>query len=174
MAFNPRGLYNADARRVFSGKDAILLDEDGTLLATVDAFQAQVNVGTTTYQPLGSPIQQSFIVNYAVTLVITECIIEDNKFIKDMFDFFNVGRHSPHWTFQSIIFGYDGSESRYIFRDCVPDGQIDLHNFTMGDIIKRAWNLHCNMPPEMQGILTYASNRRDGGTGTNSAGYLGY
>lgn len=159
--FSPSALYGSDIRRLFSGKDAFLLDEDGTLLATIDTFQAQVNVNTTTYQPLGSPIVQSFIVGYAITVNVTECIIEDNKFIQDMFDFFNIGRHAPMWSLQSVIAGYDGSESRYIFRDCVPDGQIDLHNFTIGDIIKRQWALHCNVAPEMQKKLSYALNVRD-------------
>ena len=159
--FNPRALYDADPRRLFSGKDSFILSEEGVLLATVDAFQGQVNVNTTTYQPLGSPIVQSFITGYAVTITITQCIIEDDQFIRDLFDFFENGRHAVHLTFQSVIAGYDGSESRYIFRDCVPDGQIDLHNFTIGDIIKRTWNLHCNHMPEMQKILTYPRNVRD-------------
>lgn len=160
--FNTRGGYGSDVRRVFSGKDSLLLNEDGEKLVTVDAFQAQVNFTNAQYQPLGSHIQQEFMTAYSITLTITECIIEDNRFIQDVFDFFHIGRHAPQWTFQSVIKGYDGSESRYIFRDCVPSGQLDLHNFSAGDIIKRAWNLHCNMPPELQKVLTYPENRRDG------------
>lgn len=159
--FNPRAGFGSDVRRLFSGKDTLILDEEGTTLATVDQFQAQANFTNATYQPLGSPIQQEFMTGYAITLTITQCTIEDDKFIRDVFDFFHVGRHAPMWTFQSTIFGYDGSESRYIFRDCVPTGQLDLHNFTVGDIIRRVWNLHANMPPEMLKTLTYPGNRRD-------------
>lgn len=62
MAFNQRGLMGADVRRVFSGKDAVILDADsGEILSTVDTFQAQVSFTNATYQPLGSPIQQEFI-----------------------------------------------------------------------------------------------------------------
>ena len=161
MAFNQRGLYDADARRLFSGKDTLILSEEGNILATVDQFQGQVNFTNATYQPLGSPIAQEFMTSYAVTLTITQCTIEDDQFIRDVFDFFHVGRHAPMWTFQSVIFGYDGSESRYIFRDCIPTGQLDLHNFTIGDVIKRVWNLHVNHPPEMQKILSYPRNIRD-------------
>lgn len=155
MAFNERGLYNKDARYLFSGKDTAIYDGDGTLLSTIESFQAQVNFTNATYQPLGSPIQQEFMTGYSVTIAITECIIADDKFIKDVFDFFNIGRHAPTWNFQSTIFGYDGSESRYVFYDCIPSGQLDLHNFTIGDIIKRTWNLHCNNVPNLQKVLTY-------------------
>ena len=108
-------------------------------------------------------------------MVISECIIEDGRFIRDVFDFFHVGRHAPQWSFQSTIFGYDGSESRIIFYDCVPDGQLDLHNFTIGDIIKRQWNLHVNAPPELMKVLSYPQNRRDGNYSQVSTGaYMNY
>ena len=156
--FNQRAQYNRDARRVFSGKDSLLLNADGTIMATVEQFQGKVNVATTQYQPLGSAIQQSFITGYAVTLTITQCIVEDDLFIQELFEFFSVGRHAPHWTFQSTIMGYDdGTESRIIFRDCIPEGDIDLHNFSVGEIIKRNWNLHAQQPPELQKVLGYPS-----------------
>lgn len=155
MAFNERGLYGKDVRRVFSGKDAIVLDADtGDLLATVDTFQAQVSF-TNAYRPLGSPISQEFMTGYAVTLTISQCVIEDDKFIKDVFDFFTNGRNTPMWNFSLIIYGYNGSQSRYVFRNCVPSGNFDLHNFTIGDIIKRQWNLHVNQPPNLINALSY-------------------
>lgn len=152
--FNLRGGYDKDARYLFSGKDTEIRDGDGLLLSTVESFQAQVSFQNATYQPLGSPIQQEFMTGYGVVLTIMECIVEDTKFIRDVFDFFTVGRHAPTWNFSSIIHGYDGSESRYVFRDCIPTSQLDLHNFTAGDIIKRQWQLHVNQPPEMQNILS--------------------
>lgn len=162
MAFNNRGLFGADVRRVFSGKDAVILDAGtGELLATVDSFQAQVSFTNTTFQPLGSPISQEFMTSYACTLTISQCLVEDDKFIQDVFAFFEGGRHAPMWDFASVIEGYDGSQSRYVFRDCVPSGNLDLHNITIGDIVKRSWNLHVNTPPNMQRLLTFARNVRD-------------
>lgn len=157
MAFNPRGLYDKDARRIFSGKDTVILDAaTGDLLATVDQFQAQANFTNATYQPLGSPIQQEFMTAYAVTLTFSQCIVEDDKFIQGLFEFFTEGRHAPMFDFASVIFGYNGSEQRMVFRDCVPSSNIDLANFTIGDVIKRAWSWHCNYPPELQKLLTFA------------------
>ena len=143
MAFNNRALFNQDCRRIFSGKDAVIFSADtGELLSTVESFQAQVNVATTQYQPLGSPIQQDFI-------------IESHQFIREMFDLFVRGRHAPHWNFKLTVYGYNGSEETIIYRDCVPSGQIDLHNLTIGDIVKRQWNMHVNQPPELQKLLSY-------------------
>lgn len=154
MAFNDRGLYDKDARYVFSGKDTVIYDGDGTLLSTIESFQAQVSFTNATYQALGSPIQQEFLTGYAVTITASQCIIKDDKFVRDIVDFFHVGRHAPTWNIQSVIKGYDGSESRFIFYDCVPTSQIDLHNFTVGDIVKRALNFHVNQPPDLQKLLT--------------------
>lgn len=152
--FNLRGEYNKDARYLFSGKDTEIRDGDGLLLSTVESFTAAVTMSNAKYQPLGSTIIQEFLTAYETTLTIMECIVEDTKFIQDMFDFFTVGRHSPVWTFSSIIHGYDGSVSRYIYRDCIPTAELNLHNFTAGDIIKREWKLHCQQPPEIQNILS--------------------
>jgi len=154
MAFNPRGLYDKDNRYAFSGKDASIFDGDGNLLSTVEQWQAQVSFTNATYQVLGSPIQQEFMTGYAVTLAITQYIVEDDDFIRQAADFFINGRHAPQWTLSSVIHGYDGSESRIDFHDCVPTGQWDLHNLTVGDIIRRTLNFHVNQPPSYQKLLT--------------------
>ncbi|WP_199615548.1 endoglucanase [Paenibacillus alkalitolerans] len=44
-------------------------------------------------------------------------------------------------------------DGRYIFRNCVPDGAIDIANVTPGDIINRAWSFRVNLPPELQSQL---------------------
>jgi hypothetical protein len=45
------------------------------------------------------------------------------------------------------------ADARYIFRECVPDGSIDIANVTSGDIINRAWSFRVNRPPELQELL---------------------
>jgi len=45
------------------------------------------------------------------------------------------------------------SDGRYIFRNCVPDGAIDIANVTSGDIINRSWSFRVNEPPELQELL---------------------
>lgn len=151
---NQRALYNDIARNSYSGKDAMLLSEVGEILAYVDAFTAKVNFATTNIQPLGSPIQQSFITGYSVSLTLTNIVIKSEEFFDDAFKFFHKGRHAPHYTLQSVIFGYDGSEERIFWRDCVPEGDWDLHGFSIGDVIKRNLNMKCQQPPELQKLLS--------------------
>ncbi len=42
------------------------------------------------------------------------------------------------------------ADGRYVFRDCVPDGSIDIANVSTGDVINRAWSFRVNMPPDLQ------------------------
>ena len=123
--WNPRG--PVDARRVFTGKDGLLFDEFGRLLATVETYQVQTNITNAKYQPLGDAQEHEVFQGYSVTLNFTEVVIEDNVFI----------------------------EERMIFRDCVPSGNIDLQNVSVGDLIKRQWSLFVNRPPELQNLLSY-------------------
>ena len=59
----------------------------------------------------------------------------------------------PAWNFQGVVKGRNDSEQRMIYRQCVPSGTIDLQNLSVGDIIKRAWSLFVNEPPELQSLL---------------------
>lgn len=45
------------------------------------------------------------------------------------------------------------SDGRYVFRSCVPDGNIDIANVKTGDNITRAWSFRVNEPPELQELL---------------------
>jgi len=150
--WNPRG--PVDARRVFTGKDGLLFDESGRLLATVETYQVQTNITNAKYQPLGDAQEHEVFQGYSVTLNFTEVVIEDNVFIQDLFNMMSSGQ-GVRWTFQGVIKGRNGSEERMIFRDCVPSGNIDLQNVSVGDLIKRQWSLFVNRPPELQNLLSY-------------------
>lgn len=147
---NPSGVYGKDVRNLSSGKDAAIYDGAGKLLATVDSFQAQVEFATADYQPLGSPIRQAFLTGYAVTINISNCVVESEDFVRQAADFFIMGRHAPTWDLQGTITRADGAEERIIYRDCVPAGQMDLANYQVGDIVKRTLVLRCNVAPELQ------------------------
>lgn len=45
------------------------------------------------------------------------------------------------------------SDGRYVFRNCVPDGDIDIANITSGEIVNRAWSFRVNDPPDLQELL---------------------
>lgn len=148
--FNTRGPI--DTRKVLTGKDGALFNDEGVMLATVEPFKTQVNVTNAKYQPLGDAQEHEVFQSYAVTLVFTETVIADERFIIELFEGFKTGV-MPEWNFQGVVKGRNGSEQRMVYRQCVPSGMIDLQNLTVGDTIKREWNLFVNDPPELQGLL---------------------
>ena len=154
--FNPSSLYGRDVRRVYSGKDATIYDGDGNLLSTVDSFSATMTFNTADYQSLGSPIQQAFLTGYSINIEISNCVVESEQFLQGAADFSQFGRHAPAWTLRSVINGYgsDGNEETWIFRDCVPSGDWNIANYSIGDIIKRTLRLRANVAPELQKSLS--------------------
>ena len=152
--YNNRG--PADARNVLSGKDGLLYSESGLLLATMETYQAQINVTNATYQPLGDTQQHEHLTAYSVTLNFTATVVEDTSFFQELFQqIMHVGQPLM-WTYQGVLKGRNGSEERIIYRDCVPSGNTDLQNVTAGDLIKRQWSLFVNRPPELQNLLSYS------------------
>ena len=149
-------MYNqtgpADSRKVLSGKDAVLFNGEGKMLATIESFQVQVNVSNSDYQPLGDAQAHATMTGYKVTLTFSQITIEDDALIEDMFAMMHSGQQ-PNWNFQGVVYGRNSSEQRMNYRGCVPDGNIDLQGASVGDIIKRAWNMVVNDPPELQKLL---------------------
>lgn len=142
-----------DTRKVLTGKDGALYNDEGVMLATVETFQTQVNVTNAKYQPLGDAQEHEVFQAYGVTLTFTEVVIADERFIQELFEGMKTGV-MPAWNFQGVVKGRNGSEQRMIYRQCVPSGTIDLQNLSVGDTIKRAWSLFVNDPPELQSLLT--------------------
>lgn len=142
-----------DTRKVLTGKDGALYNDEGVMLATVEMFQTQVNVTNAKYQPLGDAQEHEVFQSYGVTLTFTETVIADERFIQELFEGMRTGV-MPAWNFQGVVKGRNGSEQRMIYRQCVPSGTIDLQNLSVGDTIKRAWSLFVNDPPELQSLLT--------------------
>lgn len=142
-----------DVRKVLTGKDGALYNDEGVMLATVETFQTQVNVTNAKYQPLGDAQEHEVFQAYGVTLTFTEVVIADERFIQELFEGMKTGV-MPAWNFQGVVKGRNGSEQRMIYRQCVPSGTIDLQNLSVGDTIKRAWSLFVNDPPELQSLLT--------------------
>lgn len=44
-------------------------------------------------------------------------------------------------------------DGRYIFRHCVPDGDVSFANVTPGEVLNREWTFRANLPPEIQEAL---------------------
>ena len=142
-----------DVRKVMSGKDGALYDDDGNLLVEVESYQSQVAITNATYQPLGSAQERSAMTSYRVTLTFTEVIVTDGRFFKMIIKGMQDGK-MPVLNFRGMARSpYDGSEEQLVYRNCVPDGTIDIQNMQPGELCKRTWNWIVNDPPENQSWL---------------------
>ena len=141
-----------DYRQLITGKDGQLFltlsDNSQLFLAWVDTFQAQLSMNNTDYQPVGSALSYAVPVGYSVTLTLTEAVVRDDVMLKKLFDDLAQG-YFPTFDFQGKLRRRDGQASHQVFRNCIPDGSIDLMNLQPGDIIKRSWSFRVNAVPEL-------------------------
>ena len=144
-----------DVRKVLSGKDGALYDEDGNLLVSVESFQSKASITNQTYQPLGTAQERASMTSYRVTITMTEVVIEDGKFFRDIMEGLRTHR-MPTYNLRGMIRSpYNDTEQQIVYRDCVPDGDIDIQNMQPGELYKRNWSWICNQPPEMQNTIAY-------------------
>jgi len=142
-----------DTRKVMSGKDGMLFDQDGNHMATAENFQSQVAISGTNYQPLGDMQEHTVPISYRVTLTFGEIIVHDSKFFIDIMNGMKNHR-MPIYNFRGVMQSpYDNSQEEIVYRDCVPDGTIDIQNMAVGELYKRAWSFVVNQPPDMQSML---------------------
>lgn len=142
-----------DVRKVMSGKDGAMYAEDGTMLVSAENFQSAVTINNATYQPLGDAQEHGAMTGYRVTLNFNEIIVEDSRFFVELMECLRQHRQ-PCWTFRGMMRSpYNGSEEQVVYRDCVPDGNIDIQNMQVGELYRRPWNFIVNKPPELQSLL---------------------
>lgn len=146
----------ADVRKVMSGKDGALFDGDGNMLVAVESYQSQVAITNGTYQPLGTAQERSAMTSYKVTLTLSEIVVQSSRFFQLIME--GMKNHTmPVFNFRGMARSpYDGSEEQVVYRDCVPDGTIDIQNMQPGELYKRSWSFVVNQPPELQSLLLNA------------------
>lgn len=142
-----------DTRKLMTGKDGQLYItlEDGAqlFLAECDTFSAQLSVSNTDYQPVGSFQTFAVPVSYSVTLTLTEAVIRDDVMLTALYAALKEG-YLPIFEFAGKLKNRQGKVNRQVFRECIPDGSVDLMNITPGDIVKRSWSFRVNATPELQ------------------------
>lgn len=141
-----------DVRKLISGKDGQLFvtTKAGTnlFLAEVDTFSTQLSPTNVDYQPVGSALIYAVNTGYSVTITMTEAVVRDDIMIKEFIEDVQKG-YFPTFDFQGKLRRRDGQTERMVYRNCVPDGTIDLQNLNPGEIVKRAWSFRVNATPEM-------------------------
>lgn len=141
-----------DSRHARTGKDGAFYSEDGVLLATVDTFTSSVNYNNAKYSVLGDAQEHETANTFAVSLTMSQIVVEDDQFFVEVMEALET-QIPPHWNFQGSLLGRNGSEERVVYKECIPSGQIDIQNVTVGDVIKRNWNFFVNRPPKLQSLL---------------------
>ncbi len=142
-----------DSRHGRTGKDGAFYNKDGVLLASVEQFSSNVNWNNAKYSVLGDAQEHETANTFSVSLTMSQIVIEDDAFIIEMAEAMRT-QIMPVWDFQGSLLGRNGSEERMIYRDCIPSGQVDLQNISVGDVIKRNWNFLVNRAPNLQSLLT--------------------
>lgn len=148
---NPRAA--GDSRHARTGKDGAFYNADGVMLATVESFTSNVNYNNAKYSVLGDAQEHETANTFAVNLTMSQIVVEDDAFIVELFEAMET-QTMPVWDFQGSLLGRNDSEERVVYRECIPSGQIDLQNVSVGDVIKRNWNFFVNRPPKLQNLLS--------------------
>ena len=104
---------------------------------------------------MGSALVYAVNTGYSVTLTLTEAVVRDDVMLTELITDLQNG-YFPAFDFQGKMRRRDGQAERVVYRNCVPDGSIDLQNLTPGEIIKRAWSFRVNCTPEILENFTEA------------------
>jgi hypothetical protein len=145
-----------DIRKPMSGKDGALFDGDGTLMASVESFQSQAAITNQTFQPLGDAQEHGVMTSFKITLTLSEIVVEDSRLFRYFMDAM-AGHRMPVLNFRGMVRSpYDDSEEQIVYRDCVPDGTIDIQNMQVGELYKRSWTFIVNQVPDMQSMFQNA------------------
>lgn len=144
----------SDSRHARTGKDGAFYNEkNGKLLATVESFASNVSFNNASYTVLGNAQELEAPNTFKVSLTMSQIVIEDDEFITDLVKAME-SQVMPTWNFQGSLLGRNGSCERITYYECIPSGQIDLQNVSVGDVVKRNWNFHVNKAPALTSPLT--------------------
>ena len=149
---------SGDSRHARTGKDGAFYNADGVLLASVESFTSNVTFNNAKYSVLGDAQEHETTNTYAVSLTMTQVVVEDDQFIVELVNALKT-QIMPVWNFQGSLIGRNHSDKspsdeRVVYNDCIPSGQVDLQNISVGDVVKRNWNFFVNSPPSLTTLLT--------------------
>lgn len=142
-----------DLRKVLSGKDGrIYVTVGGTtyFLAEAASFTAALNPVNADVQPMGSALIGAVPTGYTVTISMNEYVVRDDVIIEPIINALKNGGN-PVFDFQGVLDRtmIDGQESRQTFRNCVPDGTVNLMSMTPGEVVQRETSFRGNAIPEI-------------------------
>lgn len=148
-----------DLTQVLTGyRGELWSDDTGKFLAYINTWHASFTIANTDYQPAGQALRGAIFNGYHLTLVFTETVVQDEELLNALNDSFIGAKNATggsnasgkaaarNFNFHGTLERADGSEGQYNFKNCVPDGTIDVANIVPGDLVNRAWNFRVNSP----------------------------
>jgi hypothetical protein len=146
---NTNSMNNVNSAR--TGKDGVILNAKGQILATVDSFTSNVTYTNVAYSVLGNAQELETPNTFKVVIVMSQVVIESDQMIEDLIEAMSK-QTMPSWTFYGKLYHGDHAAGDYQlikYAECIPSGQIDIQNLVVGDVIKRTWNFMANRPPAL-------------------------
>ena len=143
----------SDARHSRAGKDAMLYNESGQPFAQAESFTTSGSFNNYNYAPLGQNSELEVNNTIGVKITISELVVIDGELFNTVMDAIENGE-SPVLAMTGVITGRNGSEERVVYNECILSGDQDIQNVSSGDVLKRAFNLHCNGHVQKQSELT--------------------
>lgn len=140
-----------DVRQLMTGKDGVLFIDIGAgnvALAEIESYKVNMNVTNTDVQPVGSLLVYGVNTGVSFTLSFTEMVVRDDVTLGPLIAAVQKGR-LPHWTFQGMAQAPDEQEQRIVYRNCIPDGSVDLQSLNPGEVYKREQSYRINSVPKM-------------------------
>ena len=144
-----------DTRKLITGKDGQLWCEhpetgEMIFLAECSSFNVSMNVTNTDYQPVGSPLVFGVQTGVSFTMTMQQAVVRQDVITKPILDMIAKGI-VPNYTFMGALKRqYDGTETRQILRNCIPDGTFGLMNVTPGEVLSDETQWRINSFPEYQ------------------------
>lgn len=143
-----------DVRKILTGKDGQLYvtppDKSSPIfLGEVDTFQVQATFNNTDHQPVGSNLVYAINTGYSMVLTMTEVVIRDDVMLDTLIKALQNG-YVPFFDFRGkLTRQIDGALQQQVFRNCLPEGTVDLMSISPGSIVKRPWSFRVNAAPEL-------------------------
>ena len=143
-----------DPRNVVRGNDGqvyiTLANGAQIFLAECESFKASLSFTNMDFQTMGSQQVQALNMSFTVSVELTEIVIRDDVMLRPIFDYLKTGNIPYFDICGKANRRSDNKHNRQVYRNCIPDGSLDLLSLQPGEIIKRAWQFRCNATPELQ------------------------
>lgn len=150
--YNEQG--SLDARKILTGKDGQLYvtppdSSTPIFLGEVESFTVQVTFTNVDHQPVGSNLVYAVNTGYSMILTMSEVVIRDDIMLDSLVKALQSG-YVPTFDFRGKLNRrIDGQLQQQVFRNCLPQSNVDLMNVTPGSIVKRSWSFRINAAPEI-------------------------